>query len=133
VIWNYKAPDGTGDTHYSIMRGTKANLVIRQGKEENYKATLYIEPLPAYRTINIKEAILKLQTKYPGIDLKETPNGFQVIIPEKLKAGHEAHFASVTEKFLRYLKNKDIPAWEVPNMIAKYYTTTKGLTIALKK
>jgi hypothetical protein len=23
VIWNYKAPDGTGDTHYSIMRGTK--------------------------------------------------------------------------------------------------------------
>ena len=26
VIWNYKAPEGTGDTHYSIMRGTKANL-----------------------------------------------------------------------------------------------------------
>jgi predicted dehydrogenase len=23
VIWNYKAPEGTGDTHYSIMRGTK--------------------------------------------------------------------------------------------------------------
>jgi predicted dehydrogenase len=45
VIWNYKAPDGTGDTHYSIMRGTKANLVIRQGAEQQYKPTLYIEPL----------------------------------------------------------------------------------------
>ena len=44
VIWNYKAPEGTGDTHHSIMRGTKANLVIRQGKEENYQPTLYIEP-----------------------------------------------------------------------------------------
>jgi predicted dehydrogenase len=133
VIWNYKAPDGTGDTHYSIMRGTKANLVIRQGKDENYKPALYVEPLPAYRTINIKEAILKLQKKYSGIEVKETKNGFLVVIPEKLKDTHEAHFASVTEKFLGYLKNKNIPVWEVPNMIAKYYTTTKGLTIALKK
>ena len=44
VTWNYKAPEGTGDTHYSIMRGTKANLVIRQGAEEKYQPTLYIEP-----------------------------------------------------------------------------------------
>src|SRR5690606_16740806 len=27
VIWAYQAPEGTGDTHYSIMRGTKSNLV----------------------------------------------------------------------------------------------------------
>src|SRR6478609_1214446 len=43
VIWNYKAPEGTGDTHYSIMRGSRANLIIQQGPEENYKPTLYIE------------------------------------------------------------------------------------------
>jgi len=30
------------------------------------------------------------------------------------------------------LKNKNMPAWEVPNMLAKYYTTTKALEIALK-
>lgn len=132
VIWNYQAPDGTGDTHYSIMRGTKANLVIRQGAEEQFKATLYIEPLPAYRTMNIKEAIKSLETKIPGIKLKETENGWQVIIPEELKEGHEAHFARVTEKFLEYFKNKNIPAWEVPNMMAKYYTTTKALETALK-
>src|SRR5690554_3444040 len=29
VIWNYQAPAGSADTHYSIMRGTKSNLVIR--------------------------------------------------------------------------------------------------------
>ena len=45
VIWKYKAPEGTADTHYSIMRGTKANLVIRQDKDEQYKPTLYIEPV----------------------------------------------------------------------------------------
>jgi hypothetical protein len=25
-----------------------------------------------------------------------------------------------------------MPAWEVPNMMAKYYTTTKALELALK-
>ena len=45
VTWAYKAPEGAGDTHYSIMRGTKANLIIRQGAEQNYKPTLYIEPV----------------------------------------------------------------------------------------
>jgi len=33
---------------------------------------------------------------------------------------------------LEYLKNKNLPAWEVPNMIAKYYTTTQALEIAKK-
>ena len=79
----------------------------------------------------MNEAIAALKLKYPGIELKETKNGWQVIIPEKYKETHETHFARVTEKFLEYLKNKNIPAWEVPNMIAKYYTTTKGLKTAL--
>jgi hypothetical protein len=51
---------------------------------------------------------------------------------QDIQEGHETHFARVTEKFLDYLKNKNIPTWEVPNMLAKYYTTTKGLEIALK-
>jgi hypothetical protein len=36
------------------------------------------------------------------------------------------------ENFIDYLKNKSMPAWEVPNMLAKYYTTTKALETALK-
>jgi hypothetical protein len=56
-----------------------------------------------------------------------------VKIPEKLMEGHEAHFARVTNNYLEYLKNRNMPAWEVPNMLAKYYTTTKALEIALKE
>ena len=143
VIWNYKAPEGTGDTHYSIMRGTKASLIIKQGKEENYQPTLYIEPIPN-KAFDATEAFKKIQTRYPGVELKEItlvmpgPGSsrhaiWQVMIPEKYKEGHEAHFGRVMEKFLEYLKNKNMPAWEVPNMLAKYYTTTKALEIALKK
>jgi predicted dehydrogenase len=134
VIWKYKAPEGTGDTHYSIMRGTRANLVIRQGEAEQYKPALYVEPVAedtAYATI-LKEKIKAISAKYTSVGLSKSPNGWQIVISGKLREGHEAHFARVAEKFLEYLKNGNIPAWEVPNMIAKYYTTTKGLETALK-
>jgi predicted dehydrogenase len=134
VTWAYKAPEGAGDTHYSIMRGTKANLIIRQGAEQQYKPTLYIEPVandPSYKSL-ITEQLKKVQAKYAGVELKENTKGWEIIIPDKYKEGHEAHFARVTEKFLDYLKNKSLPAWEVPNMIAKYYTTTKALELAKK-
>lgn len=142
VTWNYKAPEGTGDTHYSIMRGTKANLIIRQNAEEKFQPTLYIEPLLSDTSLNIEKLFTKLQTKYPGVELEEITimpgpmdpghSTWRVMIPEKYKEGHEAHFGRVMEKFLEYLKNKNLPAWEVPNMLAKYYTMTKGLEIALK-
>ncbi|MBC7904961.1 MAG: oxidoreductase [Gemmatimonadaceae bacterium] len=131
VKWVYKAPEGTSDTHSSIMRGTKANLVIRQGAEENYKPELYIETI-GKKDSAIAELFKGLQSKYPGIELKENAKGWQVVIPAKYKEGHEAHFARVAEKFLGYLKNGDMPAWEVPNMIAKYYITTTALELAKK-
>jgi hypothetical protein len=134
VTWRYKAPEGAGDTHYSIMRGTKANLIIRQGAEQQYKPTLYIEPVStdaAYENV-VADQIKNLQQKYPGIELKKLDKGWELTIPEKYKEGHESHFASVTEKFLEYLKNKNMPEWEVPNMLSKYYTTTKALELAKK-
>ena len=135
VIWKYAAPEGTGDTHYSIMRGTKANLVIRQDKDQQFKPTLYIEPVAKgsnYETV-LNEQLKTVQEKFPGVELKKSSNGWEVIIPEKYKEGHEAHFGRVTEKFLEYLKNKNMPAWEVPNMITKYYTTTQGLEASMRK
>ena len=135
VIWNYKAPEGTGDTHYSIMRGTRANLIIRQGAEQQYKPVLYIEPVDKKDeafAATLNEKLKTIQDKYPGVELKENDKGWEVIIPEKYKEGHEAHFARVTEKFLGYLQKGNMPAWEVPNMIAKYYTTTAALTMAMQ-
>ncbi len=34
------------------------------------------------------------------------------------------------KKFLQYLQQGNMPAWEVPNMLAKYYTTTTALEMA---
>ncbi|TXD80046.1 oxidoreductase [Algoriphagus ratkowskyi] len=134
VIWNYQAPEGAADTHYSMMRGTKANLIIQQGEAEGYVATLYVELLDDQDealTALIKE---KLQNRFPGLDLEKTgPGKYKVLIPTEYHNGHEAHFAQVTEKYLEYFTNKNMPSWEVPNMIVKYFTTTEGLRKAQEK
>jgi predicted dehydrogenase len=134
VIWKYKAPEGTGDTHYSIMRGTNANLIIRQGADQQFKPVLYIEPIK--KSADYEKALTEkfntLAGKFNGIELKANAAGWEVIIPEKYKEGHEAHFSRVTEKFLDYLSNGTLPSWEVPNMISKYYTTTQALAVARK-
>ena len=134
VQWNYTNEAG-GDTHYSLMRGTKANLVIRQRKEENFKPVLYIEPIKndAAFQKTIEEEFSKISAKFPGVELYKAANGWSIKLPVSLLEGHESHFARVTNNFLEYLKNKNMPAWEVPNMLAKYYTTTKALKTASKK
>jgi predicted dehydrogenase len=133
VQWNYTNEAGS-DTHYSMMRGTKANLVIRQGKGENFKPVLYIEPIKndaAFQT-NVEQQFSKISAKFPGVELYKIAKGWSIKLPENLAEGHESHFARVTNNFLEYLKSKNMPDWEVPNMLAKYYTTTKALEISLK-
>jgi predicted dehydrogenase len=137
VIWNFQAPEGTGDTHFSMMKGTKANLVIRQGKEQQYKPLLYIEPvkgadMKAFET-SLKGALAKVQAKYPGVEVQKSGNVWTVVAPEKYHNGHEAHFGQVAEKYLQFLEAGKMPEWEVPNMLAKYYTTTKALEMARQK
>ena len=126
VLWNVKAPEGAQDTHYSLMRGTKSALVIRQGAEQGYKATLYVEPRPGSDAAAIEaalaSAIVKLQADYPGIASQKVDTGWQIVVPAALKVGHEAHFGQVMDKYLEYLENGNMPEWEVPNMLVKYHT-----------
>lgn len=134
VEWRYQAPEGTGDTHYSIIRGSLADLEIRQGAGEAFRPVLYILPHQhdtAYLE-GMEAAFVRLEKEYPGIRLEKSQDHYRVHIPDLYQVGHEAHFGQVTEAFLSYLKRGALPAWEVPNMIAKYYTTTAAFELAKK-
>ena len=136
VKWGFTAPKGAGDTFYSLTRGSNANLIIRQGEEENYKRVLYIQPSSSPSINNFEETLLrefkKVQEKYPGVELKELDGLWKVFVPEDYYIGHEAHFGKVTDKYLHFLIEGKLPDWEVPNMIAKYYTTTMALELAME-
>ena len=124
--WQFEGPPGTGDTHFSIMRGTKANLVIRQGAEQKYKPVLYVERnpsvTPAAHEAALTAAVEHLQGRWPGVAVRREGDHFTVDVPAKYDVGHESHFAQVTSDFLRYLREGKLPEWEVPNMLVKYAT-----------
>jgi len=132
VLWNFQPPEGGGDTHFSLMRGTRTSLIIDQGEAEGFKPVLYVEPRrgtgvkPEEIDAALKEAMVEINKKWPGVAYEKWETGFRINVPAQYAVGHESHFGQVTEKYLGFLKNHDLPAWEVPNMLTKYYTTLEA-------
>ncbi|MCE5249647.1 oxidoreductase [bacterium] len=137
VVWNYEAPPGSGDTHFSVIKGTRAHVIIRQGKEQNFLPEVYVEPAPGTDRTALGEALKAYITTlardtYPGVSVVEEKNRWRIDIPQKYRVGHEAHFGQVTDRFLEFLGGTPQPAWERANMLAKYYVTTKALEMCRK-
>ena len=126
VSWDFEAPPGGSDTHYSEMRGTKARLVIRQGAEQQYKPVLFVERAgtgdAGELEAPLRQAVGGLQADHPGVDLRRDGTAWIVIVPDRYHVGHEAHFAQVTQAFLAALREGRLADWEVPAMITKYAT-----------
>lgn len=137
VIWNFMAEvgtEGTGDTHYSIVKGSKANIEIRQGAEQGYKPMLYVvsKDSDADEFENtLRLALKSIDEQYPNLDIRKVAeNEWQVIIPQSIVKTHEMRFSSVMKVYLDYLAAGEIPAWERSHMKAKYYTTTTAYELA---
>ena len=132
VIWNYQAPEGTGDTHYSVIKGIRANVLVLQGKEQNFRPKLYLEPANGVDRDELGNAVKSFiaslaDGQYPGLSVVEEKDRWRIDIPQKYRVGHEAHFGQVTDRFLEYLDGEPLPPWEKANMLAKYFVTTKAL------
>lgn len=132
VRWNYEAPEGSGDTHFSLMRGTRSSLIIEQGPAENFKPVLYVEPRRNVKKEEVasalQAAIAKINQEWPGIKAEPHETGFRVLIPKEYEVGHEAHFSQVAQKYFGFLEKGSMPAWEVPNMLVKYHTLMEAYT-----
>jgi predicted dehydrogenase len=130
VTWNYEALPGGGDTHYSLMHGTKCDLVIKQGAEEKFLPTLYVENV---RGSSMNDFIVRLKNvlgslSYDSLQIESVDKStLKINISAKYRVTHEEHFGQVMDKFLEYMKEGKLLEWEVSGMITKYYTTTSAL------
>jgi predicted dehydrogenase len=135
VIWDWEAPAGGGDTHFAFYKGNKARVEVRQGKSEKWRSELFVVPVDAAKRAEVSAAVSKrlaaLADRYPGLTLEERPSELHVVIPDRFRTTHEEHFGEVARRFFGFLKNpKSLPAWEKPNMLAKYWVTTKGAELS---
>jgi len=135
ILWNWEAPEGAGDVYEAAFRGSKARIEIRQGQEEKHRPELYVVPngpaLSAEVRAALKQKVEALQAEYPGLGVREAAGEALIVIPERYRVGHEAHFAQVTNRFFDYLKApRSLPAWEKAYMLAKYYVSTRGVEMS---
>ena len=135
VIWDWEAAPGAGDTHFAVYRGTRARVEVRQTRADRFRTELYVVPAQASARADVLAAVTakvaSLQRDYPGVAVEPRDADIHISIPDRFRIGHEAHFAEVTKNFLRYLKDRSaLPSWERPNMLAKYYVTTKGAELS---
>ncbi|MBS1828846.1 MAG: oxidoreductase [Acidobacteria bacterium] len=125
--------EGVSDTYVARFRGSRSSIEVRQGEAENFRPEVYVVPNPGQANLAaaIESRLKELHSEFPGLGVEEINGEFRVSIPDQYRVGHEAHFGEVTRQFFAYLDNpKAMPAWEKPNMLAKYYVSTKGVEMA---
>jgi predicted dehydrogenase len=137
IIWDWEAPAGSGDTHFAFYRGTRARVEVRQTKADRYLPELYVIPANAGAKADVLAAvqakIKAVQSEYPGVGVEDRGAEIRITVPDALRVGHEAHFAQVASSFLKYVRDRGtLPAWERPNMLAKYYVTTTAAELSRK-
>jgi predicted dehydrogenase len=138
VVWDWEPLDAPGDTHYAYYQGTRSRIEVRQTREDGFRPELYVVPTGAAVKPQVLAAVrarvASLQDAFHGISVHERGDEIHVAIPDALRVGHEAHFGQVTTSFLGYLADRgQLPAWERPNMLAKYYVTTEGTRLSRRK
>jgi predicted dehydrogenase len=134
VQWDTAAA-GHGDTQHAVYRGDKARVEVRQGAEEKWVPQTYVVPAsPEVKgevLAAVQARVKALQDRWPGIGVEDLGAEIRISIPDEFRVGHEFHFSQVASRFLEYLKDpKTIPAYEQPNMLVKYFITTKGTELS---
>jgi predicted dehydrogenase len=123
--WRPVEPEHGGDLHHTVIRGTRTDVVVRQGPETGFQAEIHLRvnaatDAPSLHAL-IKARIRQWQEEFPGLAVRASDLGLQLMVPDSIHTPHEAHFAMVLETFLDYL---DAGRWprELSAAIGTRYT-----------
>ncbi|HTZ36564.1 MAG TPA: putative oxidoreductase C-terminal domain-containing protein [Stellaceae bacterium] len=124
MVWHWLEPPGGGDTHTAIWRGSRARLELRHGAAEGWRPQLYVVPLADIGAA-LQRRIADLAARHAGLAAEPHGGEWRIVIPDALRIGHDAQFRELTRAFLAQVEApQTLPAWEAPNLLAKYFVTT---------
>jgi predicted dehydrogenase len=121
-LWHLAIPEGGGDTHYAVVRGTRADLVVDQGPRTGFRTELTVHPVAggADHARALDRAVVSLQDLFPGLGVEPSGTSFHIALPPALRTTHEEHFAAVLEQFLSYVDRGRWPDNLGPDLVTKY-------------
>jgi predicted dehydrogenase len=132
-IWYLDEPPGGRDTHRSLIKGTRSDLMIRQLPETGFKTELLVVPHKSPEQVEkaVQECLTKWSDRYPGLSTTPEKNALLIQIPDTLRTTHEQHFYRVRDTFIEHLDSGTAPPEHRPCTIAKYTLLAKARTKAL--
>ncbi len=133
VIWNLEAPEGKGDMHRSLIKGTRSDLVIRQLPERDFKVELLIAPRTNPDEVEkaVGQCLEKLTDRHPGLSRVWEEDKIRIEIPDELRTTHEEHFCQVRDTYLDYLNQASVPPETRACIVSKYTLLAEARKLAL--
>ena len=133
VIWNLEIPEGGGDTHKSIIKGTRSDLLVRQLPEHGFKVELLIAPREDLLEVEkaVQRCLEKWSARYPGLSMRREEEKLRIDIPDDLRTSHEEHFCQVRDMYLDYLNRGAYPPETRPEMVTKYTLLAEARRMAM--
>ncbi|MBC8007861.1 MAG: oxidoreductase [Prolixibacteraceae bacterium] len=132
TLWGLEEPQGSGDLHRAILRGTRSDLIVDQGPQTGFLTMLTISPVESGRAFAdaLADAVARMQTDFPGLEVEPAGAQFRIAIPKALRTTHEEHFSAVLHTFLTYLDEGKWPANLGSDLDIKYTLLAQALDLS---
>ena len=132
-IWYLDEPPGGKDTHRSLVKGTRSDLMIRQLPETGFNTELLIVPHENEEQVEkaIQDCLTKWSDRYPGLSAVPEKNSLRIDIPDDLRTTHKQHFYRVRDAFIENLDQNIAPPEHRACTLAKYTLLAEARTRAL--
>jgi predicted dehydrogenase len=132
ALWGLEEPEGGGDLHRAILRGTRSDLTVDQGPETAFLTTLTIDPVEGGQAFAeaLTDTVAGMQTEFPGLGVEPAGAEFRITIPKVLRTTHEQHFATVLQTFLAYIDEGLWPVNLGPDLDTKYTLLAQALELS---
>lgn len=130
--WRLRTPEGGGDAHTSIVRGTKARVVLRKGPETGHAAEIHIgadDPSALQRSL--APALDDWRREFLGLTSTPSDLGVQLLVPPGLQPSHVEHFPMVLETFLDHVESGAWPSRLASQIGTRYSLLAKARDVAL--
>jgi len=130
--WELEEPDGGGDLHRAILRGTRSDLTVDQGPETGFLTMLTVNPVEGGKAFGeaLAGTVAKMQAGFPGLGVEPVGAEFRITIPKALRTTHEQHFAAVLQTFLGYLDEGQWPGSLGADLDMKYTLLAQALDLS---
>jgi predicted dehydrogenase len=134
VVWNLEIPEGGGDRHQSLIKGTRSDLVVRQLPAHGFKVELLIAPHEDLQGVAqaVQRCLEKWSARYPGLSIHREEDKLLIDIPDDLRTSHEEHFCQVRDMYLAYLVQGAYPPETKTGILAKYTLLAEARKMAMR-